>query len=384
MRSGVSLCSPRQGRPIHAEPGGVAIAVHGDTEIRNADGLHAGKFFDLTMTRRSSAMEGSSFTIDGVGRVDFKCGEMIGLEADDLRGASDTGFFPSKPAPTSNTMAMAISITTRLEPIRRQEFPDEPRRGFCRPPRREDRDKRHVGTTENRRHAKYGNGERESAHTHIETETLQVRHVGPSCQWGSGSVRTRMSQPAKTIPSALPIPTSTNPSVANCRTNLAEEAPRAPRTAISCLRPSERKRRRLVTLTQAIRTTIRLRRAEPAISGRMSPTMTSVRGATAAPWSAIRIGILNFELRRDGFRVGQCGLDRGPVFEASDPIETMAASPDFARIRRVECGPKLRRPGGRKLKYTRKYADDGVGDAVEYYRLSQHVLFSTVRCCQAA
>src|SRR5580704_6895198 len=80
LRSVIVLAVP--GTADNAEPGSVAIAVHGDTEIRNANGLDAGKFFDLADDAAFKRDGGFGLAIDGVGPVNFQRGEMIGLEAE--------------------------------------------------------------------------------------------------------------------------------------------------------------------------------------------------------------------------------------------------------------------------------------------------------------
>ena len=84
-------------------------------------------------------------------------------------------------------------------------------------------------------------------------------------------------------PSALPADASTSPSVTNWPIRRARDAPSELRTAISLLRLSERTSSRLDTFTAAINSS---RPAPPSSTrriGRISPTMTSFSGATAAP-----------------------------------------------------------------------------------------------------
>src|SRR5208282_5235209 len=93
--------------------------------------------------------------------------------------------------------------------------------------------------------------------------------------------------------------------------------------------------------------------------------------------AAIVLGILQLQLTRYRFHVGQRHLDRDAVFEPSDSEKAVAASPEGAVIVGVKRRPELGITVERELEILGQYADNGVRSAAERNGLSNRFFPST-------
>ena len=101
-------------------------------------------------------------------------------------------------------------------------------------------------------------------------------------------------------PSSPPATTSTVASVTNWPMRREREAPSAPRTASSRFRASERTSSRLTTFTQAINSSSAAPREQRQQNRRKVAEDDFRESFDARALSAIRVGILPFQLMRDG------------------------------------------------------------------------------------
>ena len=163
-----------------------------------------------------------------------------------------------------------------------------------------------------------------------------------------------------------PVP---SPSVTNWRTRRGRDAPRAPRTAISRRRLSERTSSKLDTFTHAISSSKPAPASSTSRIGRTSPTITSRQRFDAATLAAIGVGILLLQLRGNRLHFGPGFLDGNPILESATPVRLWQlrrrSQVPFTCKRR----PEVRAFCERELKVSWQHADDGVGIATERYRL---------------
>ena len=104
----------------------------------------------------------------------------------------------------------------------------------------------------------------------------------------------------------------------------------------------------------------------------MSPTITSVSAATAAPCPRLESGYC-VRAAAPRSQVGERRLDRHAVLQPPDAIEPVAAAPLVALAVGVIRHPEFRGLGGREMKLARQDADDGRRHAIEDHRLAEDV-----------
>ncbi len=156
------------------------------------------------------------------------------------------------------------------------------------------------------------------------------------------------------------------------------------RTATSRLRLSERTSSRPTTLTLAI-TQQQCRRPPGAPEGRPDVPHDDVgQGDDGRALAAIGVGVLGFQTLRDGFHVGQRGLQRDAVLEPADSVEPVAAPPEIAAAFGVKRRPELGRLHRGEVKLPRQHSDDDCGIAIQDDRLAEDVLASSVPCLPRA
>ncbi len=149
----------------------------------------------------------------------------------------------------------------------------------------------------------------------------------------------RSHRPAVT-PSRLPAATSTSPSVNNCAASRAGDAPRAPRTAISRFRLSERTSSRLETFTHAISNSKPAPPSSASRIGRHVPDNRLIERNHARALAAVRVRILPLQLFRNRRHIGLRGLHRDSVFQPRHSIQAVAAAPRVRTDRRDAAPPR--------------------------------------------